>query len=315
MLGGLLVLLLGSLFALTLWASHAATNPRHSVFDAPRLGDALPREPVWLTSRDGTRLASWFIAGRRRAAVLLLHGYTACKDDMLSHAAFLHDAGYSLFLLDLRACGDSHGTAVTLGGREREDVAAALAYLRARPDSDAEQVGILGLSLGGALAILAACDTPGVRAVVAESAFRSVRSAVQQNFRRFTRLPNFPCAELTLRLTEWQHGVRAARVAPEREVARLRGCALLLIHAEDDAIIAVDDAQAIYRRAPEPKELWLVPSAPHAMAFNTLRQTYATRVVAFFDRWLLPESSTRGADQANVRVVPQHAPGADNVLR
>jgi len=253
-LGATLLTLLGSLVALALWAAHAATTPRHGVFDAPRLGDSLPREPVWLTSRDGTRLAAWFIAGRRRTTALSLHGYTACKDAMLSHAAFLHAAGYSLFLLDLRACGESQGRAVTLSGREREDVAAALTYLRTRPDVNPDQLGVLGLSLGGALAILAACDTPGVRAVVAESAFRSVRSAVRQNFRRFTRLPSVPCAELTLRLTERRHRVRADRVAPEREVARLRGCALLLIHAVDDAIISVADARAIYRRAPEPKE-------------------------------------------------------------
>jgi dipeptidyl aminopeptidase/acylaminoacyl peptidase len=220
--------------------------------------------------------------------VLLLHGYTACKDDMLSHAAFLHAAGYSLLLLDLRACGESQGSVVTLGGREREDVAAALAYLRTRPDVDADHLGILGLSLGGALAILAACDMPAVRAVVAESAFRSVRSAVRQNFRRYTRLPSFPCADLALRWAEWRHKIRAVQVAPEREVARLRACALLLIHAVDDAIISVADAHALYARAREPKELWLVPSAPHAMAFNALRQAYATRVVAFFDEWLVP---------------------------
>jgi fermentation-respiration switch protein FrsA (DUF1100 family) len=246
---------------------------------------------------------------------LLLHGYTACKDDTLSHAAFLHAAGYSLLLLGLWACGESQGRALTLGGREREDVAAALTYLRTRPDVNPDQLGVLGLSLGGALAILAACDTPGVRAVVAESAFRSVRSAVRQNFRRFTRLPSVPCAELTLRLTERRHRVRADRVAPEREVARLRGCALLLIHAVDDAIISVADARAIYRRAPEPKELWLVPSAPHAMAFNTLRQTYATRVVAFFDRWLLPERSTSNAGEEYACAGAAHTTGAGPVLR
>lgn len=276
--------------ALTLWAYRAATSPRHGVFDAPRLGDGLPRETIWLRSRDGTRLAAWFIAGSRPQTILLLHGYTACKDDMLSHAAFLHAAGFSLFLLDLRACGESEGAVVTLGGRERDDVEAAISYLQTRTDIDGAHLGILGLSLGGALAILAASDSPAVRAVVAESAFRSVRSAVRQNFRRFTHLPSFPCAELTTRLTEWRQRVSAARVSPEREVARLRRCALLLIHAVDDPIISVRDSEAIYARAAEPKALWRVPSAAHAMAYNTLQDLYAARVVSFFDRWLLADA-------------------------
>ncbi len=287
--GSALALLLAAGLTVTVRAYRAVIAPRASVFDVPRLGDALPREAVNLRSRDGTQLAAWFIAGTRKQAVLLLHGYTACKNDMLSHAAFLHAAGYSLLLLDLRACGESQGNVVTLGGREREDVQAALAYLLARPDVDADHLGILGLSLGGALAILAACDSPAVRAVVAESAFRSVRSAVQQNFRRFTHLPSFPWAELTIRLMEWRQKVSTARVAPEREVGGLRGCALLLIHAEDDPIVSVRDSRAIYARAQEPKELWLLPSAEHAMAFNTAREVYVARVVAFLDRWLPAE--------------------------
>src|SRR5579871_4721311 len=39
-LGGALIMMLGSLLVLTLWAYRAATTPRHGVFDAPRLGDA-----------------------------------------------------------------------------------------------------------------------------------------------------------------------------------------------------------------------------------------------------------------------------------
>jgi alpha-beta hydrolase superfamily lysophospholipase len=271
---------------LTLWAYRAATHPRHGVFDAPRLGDALPREPVSLTSRDGTHLSAWFIPGSRRQVVLLLHGYTACKDDMLSHAAFLHAAGYSLFLLDLRACGESTGSVVTLGGHERDDVRAALSYLQSREDVDREGLGVLGLSLGAALALLAACDSPAVRAVVAESAFRSVRSAIRQNFRRFTHLPSFPWAELTTRLAEWQHHVSARLVAPETEVGKLQHCAVLLIHAADDRVISIRDSQAIFARIGGPKAFWRIPTAPHALAYNILREEYAARVVAFFDHWL-----------------------------
>ena len=287
----LLALALTVGLSITVWAYRAATHPRHGIFDAPRTGDHLPREAVALTSLDGTPLAAWFIRGARPQTVLLLHGYTACKDDMLSHAAFLHAGGYSVLLLDLRACGESGGKAVTLGGHEREDVQAAIAYLQTRPDVDAAHIGVLGLSLGAALAILAAADSTAVRAVVAESAFRSVRSAVRQNFRRFTHLPSFPWAELTTRLAEWRQHVRAGRVVPEREVERLRRCALLLIHAADDAVISIRDSEAIFARAVEPKTFWRIASAPHAMAYNLLRDEYAARVLAFFDQGLLPAAS------------------------
>ncbi|MBI2760589.1 MAG: alpha/beta hydrolase [Chloroflexi bacterium] len=271
---------------LTVVAYRTVTHPPPGEFDAPRLGDHLPREEVRFASYDGTMLAAWFIRGARARTILLLHGYTACKNDMLTHAAFLHDAGYSLLLLDLRACGDSGGSAVTLGGKERDDVQAAIGYLLTRADVAPGGIGVLGLSLGGALAILAACDAPVVRAVVAESAFRSLHSVVRHNFREFTHLPAVPWADLTTRLTEWRHKVRASRVAPEREIDKLQGCALLLIHAEDDHIVPVSHADALFERAPEPKELWRLPSAPHAMGYLAVGQEYADRVSAFFDQWL-----------------------------
>jgi uncharacterized protein len=293
---------------LTVVAYRTVTHPPPGQFDAPRLGDHLPREDVRFTSQDGTTFAAWFIPGARTRTILILHGYTACKNDMLSHAAFLHDAGYSLLLLDLRACGDSGGAAVTLGGKERDDVQAAIAYLLTRADVDPNGIGVLGLSLGGALAILAACDARVVRAVVAESAFRSLHSVVRHNFREFTHLPAVPWADLTTRLTEWRHKVRASRVAPEREIDKLQGCALLLIHAEDDDIVPVDHADALFARAPEPKELWRVPSAPHAMAYLAVGQPYAERVAAFFDRWL-PD----GEDEQPRRSSPSAASNAAQI--
>jgi uncharacterized protein len=271
------------------------TRPEPTVFDLPELGVDLPRESVMLTSSDGTRLAAWYVPGRRSEPLLLLHGYTAAKKEMLRHAAFLSAAGYPLLLLDLRCCGESEGDGVTFGGREREDVAAALAWLRGRPELDGDRIGILGLSLGGALALMAAA----VRAVVAESSFTNVREVVRRNFTFATRLPHFPFGALTVWLVERRWGFRAADIAPDREIARLRDTAVLLIHGENDTIVTVQDAHALYTAAPGPKELWLAPNADHALAYLALREAYAERVTGFFDRWLAPDADVRAGAGAS----------------
>src|SRR5262249_3628529 len=139
---------------------------------------------------------------------------------------------------------------------------------------------------GGALAVLAAADCPAVRAVVAEATFRSIHAAVRRNFRLATRLPHFPFAHLIVWMVERRWGVKASRVAPEREIGALRDCAVLLIHSQADPVIAVEDAHALYSVANEPKELWLVADADHALAYMAERETYAERVTSFLDRWL-----------------------------
>lgn len=262
------------------------THPIVGNYGVPEFEDTLERESVSFTSSDGTELAAWYVPGARPEPVLLLHGYGATKREMLHHAGFLSRAGYPLLLLDLRCCGESGGRAVTFGGLERDDVAAALAFLRERPDVDGERIGILGLSLGGALALMAAADCPAVRAVVAESSFATIQGAIRQNFRGTTRLPHFPFAPLTVWLVERRHGVRAARIAPEREIGARDDCAVLLIHSETDNVVTVQDAHALYAAARGPKELWLLPDADHAMAYVTEGTRYEGRVTEFFDRWL-----------------------------
>ncbi|MGD9890325.1 MAG: alpha/beta hydrolase [Dehalococcoidia bacterium] len=279
--------------AVSMVTSHRVTRPVLTRFDTPAPPEHLPREAVSLTSRDGTELAAWFIPGERREPILLLHGYGATKREMLHHAAFLSASGYPVMLLDLRCCGESGGRAVTFGGREREDVAAAIAYLQDRPDVDGERVGVLGLSLGGALALLAAAEFPSVRAVVAESSFANIRDVVRRNFRVATRLPSFLFAPLTIWLVERRWGFRASRVMPEREISARDDCAVLLIHAENDRVVNVQDAHALFTAARGPKELWLIPDAAHAMAYLTEQAAYADRVRGFFDRWL-PAGSERG---------------------
>ena len=61
---------------------------------------------------------------------------------------------------------------------------------------------------------------------------------------------------------------------------------MLLIHAENDRVVNVQDAHALFTAARGPKELWLIPDAAHAMAYLTEQSAYADRVREFFDRWL-----------------------------
>jgi len=278
--------------AVSMVASRRVTRPVFGNFGTLDPPKPLPREPVSLASSDGTPLAAWFVPGARRTPILLLHGYSATKQEMLHHASFLHEAGYPVMLLDLRCCGESGGSAVTFGGREREDVSAALAYLHERPDVDGQRLGVLGISLGGSLALLAAADCSAVCAVVAESSFANVHNAVRRNLRHATRLPAFPFAHLIIWLVERRHGVRASRVAPERTIGDREDCAVLLIHAENDDVVSVQDAHALFSAARGPKELWLIPDADHAMAYRTEREAYSARVTAFFDRWLADAQPT-----------------------
>ena len=240
-------------------------------------------EPVAFHSADGTRLAGWLATGARDEAVLLLHGYRCDRREVLPQADMLYEAGFTVLLFDFRNRGESGGEFVSLGYHEQKDVLAAIDHLQSRPGLGAFTIGLLGISQGGAAAILAAADSDDVRAVAAEATFRSVDSAVAQSFSHFVGLPAFPFAPITVWLAERRTGIDTGDIVPEQTVSELSPTPLLVMHGLDDATISPADSEAIFAAAGEPKALWLIPGAGHGEGATTAPDEYRRRIVAFFD--------------------------------
>jgi dipeptidyl aminopeptidase/acylaminoacyl peptidase len=123
---------------------------------------------------------------------------------MLRHADFLHNLGFNTLLFDFRNRGESEGDAVTIGYYEQGEALAALNYLKTRPEVDPKRIGVLGASMGAAVAIMAAARSEGMRAAVADSPFKSIESVVAQSFEHYINLPPFPYAPITLQILAWR---------------------------------------------------------------------------------------------------------------
>ena len=59
---------------------------------------------------------------------------------------------------------------------------------------------------------------------------------------------------------------------------------LLMIHGEKDTYIRPPMARALFDRARDPKEFWLVPGAKHNQALQVAGDEYRRRVLEFFER-------------------------------
>ena len=240
-------------------------------------------EPISFESADGTRLSGWLLPGTRPEAVVLLHGYRCDRREVLPHADMLYGAGFTVLLFDFRNRGGSEGDFVSLGFFERDDTQAAIDYLKSRTDVMSDGIGLLGISQGGATAIMTAAASEDVDAVFAEASFRSLDSAIAQSFSHFIGLPAFPFAPITVWLAELKAGIRSEDIVPERVVRDVSPRPLLIAHGLDDETISPADSEAIFAAAEEPKELWLIPGADHGKGATTVPDAYRDRIVAFFD--------------------------------
>lgn len=269
----------GFLVALVYFSRKWIAPPR-VIFHAPHPRRA---EAVRFRSTDGVELAGLLLpaAHRDAPAVILCHGYHRCMEETFSLGVDLRDRGFTVLLFDFRGCGRSGGRYTTIGDLEVGDLLGAVAWLRARLGSGVP-IGVLGISMGGSVAIQAAAATPEIAAVVADSAFAHLLGAVQHRLNKLTFV-SLQLHRLSMLTAERLCGARVARVRPVDVVGRIAPRPILFIHGTADDVVPYDHFRELYAAAGEPKEAWTLPERPHAMARFDEADLYIERVARFFD--------------------------------
>jgi len=220
--------------------------PDRTVYTTPQQF-GLQSQDVWIPGPGGSRLHGWWLPaqGRPRGTVLHLHGNAANISNHLPLVQWLPKAGYHLFTFDYRGFGESPGQP-SLDGVVA-DAQAALAWLRQRPEVDAQRLVVLGQSLGGATAVrLVAADAAGVKLLVLDCAFSSYRDIARHAVDGSWLGALLPAAAWLLPGLERD---------PLTAVKKLT-VPLLVLHSSDDAVVPLAHGQALYAAAPEPKQ-WL----------------------------------------------------------
>ena len=274
--------------ALSLILVYANTHPPRYPLHIPPSDYKAEYEDVSFTTSDGVLLKGWLIKpqhpARTSPAIIICHGVGANRSDFTELAVSLSRRGYFVLTFDFRAHGESKGNRTSLGYHEQKDVAAALAFLRSRKEINPERIGIYGFSMGGATAILAAAETKGFKAVVADSAFASLTGMARTAVTGFYHLPAFPFVQLTVLGYDLYFQTDAGKIAPEKVIANLSPVPVLVIAGDGDELIPVENGKRLYAAAKEPKELWIIPNALHGATLSAAGPEYEKRVGEFFDR-------------------------------
>jgi hypothetical protein len=233
-------------------------------------------ETVSFQSPDGTELSGWFLpaVGPPRGTIVHCHGNA---QNMTAHwlfVKFLPREGYNLFVFDYRGYGRSAGKPTRSG--TVEDARAAIEYVLGREDVDASRVGILGQSIGGAVAVVVAAEDARIRGAVIDSSFSSYRDEAAHALRQnpLTWLLAWPLSRCLIR----------SGLDPVDHVADISPRPVLFIHGTADRVVPADMSRELMERAGEPKELWLVEDARHTGAIYIDEAAYRRQVCGLFER-------------------------------
>ena len=239
----------------------------------------LPIEEIQFRSSDNVPLSGWLIERvGAKTGILLMHGSGQNREIMVPRARFLYQAGYSVFLFDFRAHGESGGRFKTFGIGEHEDAEAALALLKERTEVD--QVAIIGFSLGGAAAILGPSPVEA-DAYVLEAVFPTIEQAIANRIK--IRLS--PLLSWTYPLLSQQIPIRTgtplSALRPIDQIRRIHQPIFLIAGAEDRRTTRQESQQLFDAIEAKNKQFWIVPGANHTNFHAAAKTSYEKKILEF----------------------------------
>src|SRR4051794_2181089 len=214
-----------------------------------------------IETEDGERLHGWWTgAGAATLGHLLLfHGNAGNVGDRVVHAALLTAAGFDVLLFDYRGYGRSTGKPSEQG--TYRDARAAREALLAQPETDAGRALYLGESLGGAVALALAVESPPA-GLVLQSTFTSVRDTGREHY------PFIPAGLIP-------NAYPSLRLIPDLRAP------LLVLHGERDEIVPVSHGRALFDAAPEPKRIEVFRELGHNDLVPLAGKAYAETIASW----------------------------------
>lgn len=217
-------------------------------------------------------------AGKITGTLVLCHGRKGRKEDYLPIAERLCAAGFRCVIPDLPAHGAHPAAIARYGIREAELPARVLEEAAREFSFEKQPVGLLGMSMGGSVAVHAAAlpDAPW-RALVVISSFDSFPAAIAGQASLYAGpLLGPPWAEATALVYQWKSGIALDAIQPRHHAASIN-IPTLIAHGTNDRVIPIASGRRLFESLPAgtAKHWQEIPGAGHDNVLVTDYPIYA----------------------------------------
>lgn len=262
------------------------TNPRRPIYSTPK-DYGLNFQNIEFKTQDGLKLKGWLIIDdETNPTIIICHGFGTNRSDVLVLADFIYRAGYNIFLFDFRGHGASQGWYTSFGYLEQEDLKDALGFLKRNPDIKTKIFGVMGVSMGGSIAIMTAARINDIKAVVADSPYIDLDTSIIRHAGMLLKIPGSFLGRLAIFSYRLRFFTDSSKVSPLKEISKISPRAVMIISGAKDRRMPSVEAEKLYLNAGSPKEFFLTLSAGHTESFWQNREEYERRVIDFFYRYL-----------------------------
>ena len=185
-------------------------------------------------------------------------------------------------MFDFQAEGESQGKHITFGYLESLDAQSAYEYLEQRVKG--ENIAVIGISLGGASALLGTVSQKA-KVMILESVYPTINEAIKNRLEIYIgSFAKIFSPLLTLQLKP-RLGISKDDLRSIDKIENVSG-AIMIIAGSLDQHTTLSESQYLFSRAKEPKELWVIDGLGHVNFAKALPEEYQERVLSFLAKWM-----------------------------
>ena len=249
---------------------------------------------LYIENDEGRRLHALYVpaADSTRPTAVIVHGYTDNSIRMMM-IGYLYNRqlGYNILLPDLYGHGLSEGTEVQMGWKDRLDVLLWTDEANHLFGGNTQMV-VHGISMGAATTMCVSGEVqhgmhqqPFVKCFVEDCGYTSAWDEFKGELKNQFSLPAFPLLNVASALCKMEYGWSFQEASPLEQVKK---CTLpmLFIHGDADTFVPTWMVHPLYEAKPQPKELWIVPGAEHAVAYKGNPEAYTRKVSDFVRKYI-----------------------------
>jgi len=235
------------------------TTPSKAAISCPA-GESQGNSSV--TTGDGKCIALIHIKKGFSKVVIIAHGFYNNKDTFLFRGiAEAFSKEYDVIVFDFRGHGKSNGK-FSWTALEQKDLQAVIAYAK---DGHYGKIGVIGFSLGAAIALIEASNYQNIDSLVAVSTPVDPRSI---NY-HFWEKDMWEDLMLNFGVKGQGKGFRPGnpflkKIRPLDIVDKISPTPVLFIHGEKDWLVKPVHSQRLFERAKDPKALTIIKDGGHA---------------------------------------------------
>lgn len=244
-------------------------------------------EPITITSFDGSKLfARYYHVSDNAPVQILFHGYKSSSLlDCSGGSYFADQLGHNAIVVDQRSHGQSDGTVITFGIKERKDCLCWIQYTIERFGKDVPII-LSGLSMGAATVLMVTdLNLPeNVKGIIADCPYSSPKEIIM----KVAKQMHFP-PRLMLPFV-WLGGFLFGHfnLFESTAIEAIKNCEIpiLILHGDADELVPCEMSQSMLTSGAKDITLETFAGAGHGLSYIVIPDKYEKVVLEFIDKCL-----------------------------